>query len=246
MNAKNNSKVTVDYPDITDMRSARAFAVKVGRTFKASDSRLTVQATIATREALRTGFLRDGRGADDSPIPTVSNGGFASMFGVTGGLVTRWRSLAAAWDAGVTPDDLRWTMLTGGAVRKAEVRKACLTRKAAAIDSALVADGYDLKTGVRTAPEGKARKTAAEKTDKVDEKDAVPISKVSAKDAEAVAREAARVLSLALKAMPVTSGKAETYTAIRSGLLALIRDEDKRRNVATIPTPATVAARKSA
>ena len=232
------SKVVAEVSGIDSPKDARAYALRVGKAYRKSDDLQTVRATLATREALRTGWLSDGRSTPiEGGLSTVNGAAFGKSFGVTGGLVSRWRALAAAMDAGVIPGTILWTALTSRLCRTSEGRKAMHSGNLAAIQATAEADGYNLETGVRTAPPAsKPRSKATDKGDKVKPGDVVQ-TKVSPKDAKDVADEAVTVLGMALSALPVTSGNAEVYASLRGRVLAILREEDKRRNVATISKP---------
>lgn len=270
---RTKSKASVDYtlPTRVTLGDATREWKAAARAFKAAvkgDESRTVANIRATRDALKAGLIVGGSVQGKSlPEGAISRSAFAAEFcspltrpdgkaasgsQVTTPLITGWERAAHCWDLGITPDHPLWTIVV---VRKACRRNAepfkvgdriMAAKSVKAVETALQADGWDLATGVRsTGP----RKSATENKGKDD--DSKESANVKPRNAFKAAQEAANTLRVALEALPVTSGKAEQYKAIREHVRSTMAGQDRARGILAAPavaqvvTPATVAAVKA-
>lgn len=215
---------TVDYP--SDLKGTRTFVVKAARTWKSwaeQESGKTLVAVHATRAAMHTGFLADGRDAS-RPSDSITRKDFAGMFSVTGAHVTFWSTLARCLDSGVEVDSPLWAVLCGRkAGRRKEVTEAA-DKGPEAIAEVLRSLYIDPVTGEKMdKPAGAPRNV-----DKATEEDATAIT--VPEDASEAALQAVSMLADALKRVPVED--VESYAAVRKALNALVKREDTLRKTA--------------
>lgn len=115
--AKNTSKpaatLSVDYaPEVVAARETVKSAYQAFKAFnRRGDGVILPQVVEATRTALASGYLRDGRDAEEV-AGSIGKGEYGRLFGLTSGsLVTFWIRLSKCLDAGVTVGDDEWNRL---------------------------------------------------------------------------------------------------------------------------------------
>ena len=218
----------VDYTS-DEMRAAADLARKAGRAYQShvrkGEGTILVQCVEATREAVHTGYLVDGREVSGDS-PAVSGKTYAGFFGLSSGSeVTFWKTLALALDAGVTVGDPLWLRL---ATRHGE--HGSLLAKRADVKAVIVAGGSlaDISAACDTAVKAAKRtpRPAAEKgAGESPESGIVP-----SEDPVADAHLAIRGLDAALKRFPHDDDGYKAFRAVKAELAALMRRETTLRS----------------
>lgn len=235
--SKNTAKrATVDYTS-EEMRAARDLAVKTGRAYKAyvakGDGSLLVSCVEATREAIRTGFLADGRDKDRAE-QSVTGKVYAGYFGLSSGTeITFWTTLARALDAGVTVGDDLWNTLAtrpgGRMAKRTEVAK-------------VIADGGDLatigaacETVKKAAATRAANRPASEKAEKGDEP-VIPTTD----DPVADALTLVSALSEACKRIPQDDAGRKAWAQVKKAMAEVARRETTLRKATPADLPVAI------
>lgn len=233
--AKNTK--TVDYP--TDVIGAEKFAKTAARSWKAwagQEASKTEVAVHATRAALHTGYLADGRDPERDPR-SRTKAEFASLFDVTPSYVTFWMTLATALDHGVAVGTDLWSILCGKKLARRKNIAAAVEKGPDAIVKALAADGFDPVTGNKVPTESAPRNVdKGSKSKGESPEQGIPTSE----DPVADALLAILGLGEACKRIPVedTSG----WDKVRKAVTEVMRRETTLRK----PKGATVKAAKAA
>lgn len=233
-----NTPAAVDYTPVESAAEARKRAISLGRQWSGLEKKgesLTVLSVFATRDALRTGYLRDGRDAAETVggVKTVNKGGFAEVMGQKGQTrVSLWITLAGAVDKGIVPGHPLWDILATGthvAAKNSEVAKVLRDK------GAKVADVQKVLASERIGPDGAKMKDSAPRNTQKDEPDKEasggeqPLSPVDA------ALTALKTVAEACK-QPTVQG--EEYDIIRRAMLRILTAEDKRRGITRTPAGA--------
>lgn len=257
---KNTKAVDYALPASLTVRDAEREWKAAARSYVAGlkgDESRTVSAILATRTALKAGLIVAGSvQGKNLPDGAISRTKFAAQFcapvatpdgkaergsQVTTTLVTFWERAAHCVDLGIVPGHPLWAIIVG---RKAGRRNSdpvkvgdriMAAKTIKAVETALQADGWDLKTGVRkTGP--KAAK-AAKQTDEAVTTDAPEADKPVAPFDSAKAAVAA--LDVAAKSLTD-----EEWEAIGRSLAKVVRREGtlRREKVAKAADAAKAAA----
>jgi hypothetical protein len=127
-NTRKSSKPTLSVDYTPELKAAADEVRKAGQAYqrhaRTGDEKVLPQCVTATRHALESGYLVDGRDKDAAP-GSITGKAYAAKFGLSSGSeVTFWKRLSRALMAGVEIGDDIWvTLATNGGIGSAPLAK---------------------------------------------------------------------------------------------------------------------------